>query len=210
MKGGDSVGRAAMEAGFDSLSGFQEAFHQQFGASPRALDDAPVIKVTRTATPLGPMLIGCTADALVLLEFVDRRQLAAQIERVGRRTKAVFVPDESPLAERTSTQVREYFEGSRRAFAVPLQLVGSSFEREVWEALLEIPFGETRSYADVARRVGRGAAVRAVGRANSMNAVAVVVPCHRVVGSDGRLVGYGGGLWRKERLLELERRGAMT
>jgi AraC family transcriptional regulator of adaptative response/methylated-DNA-[protein]-cysteine methyltransferase len=88
--------------------------------------------------------------------------------------------------------------------------VGSSFEREVWEALLEIPFGETRSYADVARRVGRGAAVRAVGRANSMNAVAVVVPCHRVVGSDGRLVGYGGGLWRKERLLELERRGAMT
>jgi AraC family transcriptional regulator of adaptative response/methylated-DNA-[protein]-cysteine methyltransferase len=89
-----------------------------------------------------------------------------------------------------------------------MQFVGSSFEREVWEALLEIPFGETRSYADIAHRVGRDAAVRAVGRANGMNALAVVVPCHRVVGSDGRLVGYGGGLWRKERLLELERTGA--
>jgi len=204
MRGGDSVSRAAVEAGFDSLSGFQEAFHQQFGSSPRALD-APVIKVTRTATPLGPMLMGATADALVLLEFVDRRQLAAQIHRIGRRTGAVFVPDESAIGELASEQVREYFDGSRRAFDLPLQLVGSSFEREVWEALLEIPFGETRSYADIARRVGRRAAVRAVGRANGMNALAVLVPCHRVVGSDGRLVGYGGGLWRKERLLELER-----
>jgi AraC family transcriptional regulator of adaptative response/methylated-DNA-[protein]-cysteine methyltransferase len=208
MKGGDSVGRAAVEAGFDSLSGFQEAFHQQFGASPRALDAAPVIEVTRTVTPLGPMLIGATANALLLLEFVDRRQLAAQIRRIGRRTGAVFVPNENPVAERTAAQVREYFAGSRRTFDLPLQLEGSSFELEVWEALLEIPFGETRSYADIARRVGRAAAVRAVGRANGMNAVAVVVPCHRVVGSDGRLVGYGGGLWRKERLLELERGGA--
>jgi O-6-methylguanine DNA methyltransferase len=104
-------------------------------------------------------------------------------------------------------QLGEYFGGIRRTFDVPLRLVGSSFEREVWEALLEIPFGDTRSYADIARRVGRSTAVRPVGRANGMNAVAVVVPCHRVVGSDGRLVGYGGGLWRKERLLELERAG---
>ena len=210
MKGGDTVGRAAVEAGFDSLSGFQEAFQQYFGTSPRSLDDAVTIKVTRAATPLGPMLVGSTDEALVLLEFVERRQLAAQIERVGRRLGGVFVPDRSSIAERAIVQLDEYFGGTRRVFDVPLRLVGSSFEREVWDALLEIPFAETRSYADIARRVGRGSAVRAVGRANGMNALAIVVPCHRVVGSDGRLVGYGGGLWRKERLLELERKGPVT
>jgi AraC family transcriptional regulator of adaptative response/methylated-DNA-[protein]-cysteine methyltransferase len=205
MKGGDSVGRAAVDAGFDSLSGFQEAFQQYFGTSPRSLDEAVLIKATRVATPLGPMLVGSTDEALVLLEFVDRRQLAAQIDRVARRLRGVFVPDRSPIGDRVGVQLAEYFRGSRRTFDVPLRLLGSSFEREVWEALLEIPFGETRSYADVARGVGRSSAVRAVGRANGMNAVAVVVPCHRVVGSDGRMVGYGGGVWRKERLLELER-----
>jgi AraC family transcriptional regulator of adaptative response/methylated-DNA-[protein]-cysteine methyltransferase len=210
MKGGDSVGRAAVEAGFDSLSGFQEAFQQYFGTSPRSLENAVLIKVSRVATPLGPMLVGTTDEALVLLEFVDRRQLPAQIERIGRRLEGVFVPDRSAIGARTLVQLGEYFAGSRRAFDLPLRLLGSSFEREVWDALLEIPFGHTRSYADIARRVGRTAAVRAVGRANGMNAVAVVVPCHRVVGSDGRLVGYGGGLWRKERLLELERAGPMS
>jgi AraC family transcriptional regulator of adaptative response/methylated-DNA-[protein]-cysteine methyltransferase len=205
MKSGDSVGRAAMESGFDSLSGFQEAFQHQFGASPTALDGAPVIDVTRIATPLGPMLVGATAEALVLLEFVDRRQLAANIQRIGRRLGAVFVPNEGEISARAAAQVDAYFQGRRRAFDLPLRPVGSSFELEVWDALLEIPFGETRSYADIARRVGRASAVRAVGRANGMNALAIVVPCHRVVGSDGRLVGYGGGLWRKERLLELER-----
>jgi AraC family transcriptional regulator of adaptative response/methylated-DNA-[protein]-cysteine methyltransferase len=205
MRQGDSVGRAAFEAGYDSLSGFQDAFRQQFGTTPTELDGAPLIKVTRVATPLGPMLIGATDDALVLVEFVDRRQLAAQIEKIGRRLGAVFAPDSSPLIERGAAQLRGYFESARQHFDVPLHPVGSDFERAVWDSLLEIPYGETRSYAEIANRVGRPSAVRAVGRANGMNALAVVVPCHRVVGSDGRLVGYGGGLWRKERLLALER-----
>jgi AraC family transcriptional regulator of adaptative response/methylated-DNA-[protein]-cysteine methyltransferase len=210
MKSGDSVGRAAVESGYDSLSGFQEAFRMQFGASPTALGNAPVIRVSPTSTPLGPMLIGATDDELVLLEFVDRRQLAAEIRKIGRRLGAVFVPDSSPLIERVTAQLGAYYAGTRRNFDVPVRLVGSDFERSVWSALLEIPFGETRSYAEVAATVGRPSAVRAVGRANGMNAVAIVVPCHRVVGSDGRLVGYGGGLWRKERLLELERGAAMA
>jgi AraC family transcriptional regulator of adaptative response/methylated-DNA-[protein]-cysteine methyltransferase len=210
MRAGDSVGRAALESGYDSLSGFQDAFRQQFGASPTALEGAPVIRVTRVTTPLGPVLMGATDKELVLLEFVDRRQLAAQIRRIGRRLGGVFVPDTSPLLGRAAEQLSAYFEGKRRGFDLPLRLVGSDFERTVWEALLDIPYGETRSYADVAATVGRPAAVRAVGRANGMNALAIVVPCHRVVGSDGRLVGYGGGLWRKERLLELERVGAVA
>jgi AraC family transcriptional regulator of adaptative response/methylated-DNA-[protein]-cysteine methyltransferase len=205
MQSGDSVGRAAVESGYDSLSGFQEAFRLQFGASPTALEGSRVIRVSRTPTPLGPMLIGATDDELVLLEFVDRRQLSAEIRKIGGRLGAVFVPDTNPLIERVSDQLRGYFAAERRDFDLPVHLVGSDFERDVWSALLAIPYGETRSYTDVATAVGRPAAVRAVGRANGMNAVAIVVPCHRVVGSDGRLVGYGGGLWRKERLLELER-----
>jgi AraC family transcriptional regulator of adaptative response/methylated-DNA-[protein]-cysteine methyltransferase len=206
VKGGSPVGRAALDAGYGSLSGFQEAFRQYFGASPTTLDGTAVVKVTRIATPLGPMLAGSSGDELVLLEFADRRQLASQVERIGRRLGAVYVPDRSAVLDRAESELNEYFEGKRRDFALPLLPLGSDFERTVWEALREIPYGETRSYGDVARRVGRPAAVRAVGRANGLNAIAIVVPCHRVVGADGRLVGYGGGLWRKERLLEGERR----
>ncbi len=206
VKAGSPVGRAAVEAGYESLSGFQEAFRQYFGTSPTSLDGAAVVKVSRVATPLGPMLAGSSGDALVLLEFADRRQLGSQIQRIARRLDAVYVPDQSPVVDRAASELSEYFGGSRRTFGLSLLMLGSEFERAVWAELLEIPYGERRSYAEVARRVGRPAAVRAVGRANGLNALAVVVPCHRVVGADGRLVGYGGGLWRKERLLALEQR----
>jgi AraC family transcriptional regulator of adaptative response/methylated-DNA-[protein]-cysteine methyltransferase len=142
----------------------------------------------------------------VLLEFADRRQRASQVTRIGRRLGAVYVPEASPVLDQAAAEVAEYFAGARRRFTLPVRSVGTPFEQEVWSVLQDIPFGETRSYADIARQVGRPDAVRAVGRANGMNSLAIVVPCHRVVGSDGRLVGYGGGLWRKEWLLELERR----
>ena len=202
---GSSVGRAAFDAGWESLSGFQEAFRQYFGSSPTRLDDARVVRVTRFATPLGPMIAGATEEELVLLEFADRRQLESQVRRIGQRLGAVFVPEANGVTATAASQIGDYFGGTRQEFALPLRLLGSDFELDVWTALLRIPFGETRSYGDIAVDVGRPAAVRAVGRANGMNALAVAVPCHRVVGADGRLVGYGGGLWRKERLLELER-----
>jgi AraC family transcriptional regulator of adaptative response/methylated-DNA-[protein]-cysteine methyltransferase len=205
VQAGSSVSRAALEVGYESLSGFQEAFRQYFGTSPTDLNAAAVLRVTRLTTPLGPMLAAAADDALVLLEFADRRQLAHQVQRIGRRLGAVYVPEEGPLLRRAGAELEEYFGGRRRGFEVPHRTVGSAFEQEVWEALLEIPYGETRSYAEVASRLGRPAAVRAVGRANGLNALAIVVPCHRVVGSDGRLVGYGGGLWRKEKLLAIER-----
>lgn len=205
VRTGSSVSRAALESGYDSLSGFQDAFRQYFGSSPTALDGAVVAKVDRIGTPLGTMLTAATDEALLLLEFADRRQLASQVQRIARRLGAVYVPGTNDVLARAAAELGEYFAGSRREFGVSTRPLGTDFELEVWAALREIPFGETRSYADVAKRVGRPEAVRAVGRANGMNALAIVVPCHRVVGSDGRLVGYGGGLWRKERLLEIER-----
>ena len=110
----------------------------------------------------------------------------------------------SPLLDKATLQLEEYFAGRRRSFDLPLDLRGTEFQLRVWNALLEIPYGKTRTYADIARMVGTPKAVRAVGAANGANPVAILVPCHRAIGSDGSLVGYGGGLDLKKRLLALE------
>jgi AraC family transcriptional regulator of adaptative response/methylated-DNA-[protein]-cysteine methyltransferase len=206
VRGGSSVGRAAVDVGYDSLSGFQDAFRQYFGTTPTDLEGSLVIQVSRVSTPLGPMLAAASDDELVLLEFVDRRALPTQVRRIRQRMGAVFVPGRNRLIDQVAQELSGYFSGERRSFSTPTAMPGTSFQEDVWSALLQIPYGETRSYGELARTVGRPAAVRAVGRANGHNALAIVVPCHRVVGGSGKLVGYGGGLWRKQRLLELERR----
>ena len=201
---GSQVTRAAYESGYGSLSGFQEAFQRYFGGSPTVTSSSTVIRVDRFTTPLGPMLVGATASRLCLLEFVDRRMLPTQVQRLRRRLDAVFVPDRNDISEQIELEIGEYFAGRRREFTVPTVAPGTDFQEEVWAALTRIPYGQTCSYAELAAAVGRPAAVRAVGTTNGLNALAIIVPCHRVVGADGKLVGYGGGLWRKKRLLELE------
>ena len=116
----------------------------------------------------------------------------------------VFLPGEHPLMEQAKQELDAYFAGSLRRFTLPLQAPGTAFQEAVWQALQDIPYGETRSYAEIAALTGHDDAVRAVGRANGDNRIAIVIPCHRVVGSDGELTGYGGGLWRKEYLLAME------
>ena len=148
------------------------------------------------------MVIGA---GICLLEFTDRRALEAQLATLQRRLGAVLVPGRDALLERLREELAAYFAGARREFTVPLVEPGTPFERRVWEALLAIPYGETRSYAGLARAIGSPGASRAVGSANGRNRIAIVVPCHRVVNADGELGGYGGGLWRKRWLLDLER-----
>lgn len=167
-------------------------------------DRLPVASVTVIDTPLGPMVAAATDDRLVLLEFADRRMLATQLERLAGLLHCDFERAESSILERTRSQLAEYFAGARRAFDLPLDAPGTGFQQAAWSALRAIPAGTTRSYAEQAAALGRPEAVRAVARANGDNRLAIVVPCHRVVGSDGRLTGYSGGLWRKRRLLELE------
>jgi len=150
------------------------------------------------------MLVGATGEQLCLLEFVDRRLLPTQVKRLRQRLGAVFVPDRNSVIDQTGDQISAYFDGSRREFSVPIVTPGTEFQESVWAALTRIPYGQTVSYSTLAAEVGRPAAVRAVGTTNGLNALAIIVPCHRVVGADGKLVGYGGGLWRKKRLLELE------
>jgi len=133
--------------------------------------------------------------------------LEAQLQTLRRRYRLPLFPGESPLFDRLRSQLAEYFAGRRRTFDLPLDFRGTEFQKRVWEALLRIPYGRTRGYAELAEELGRPGAARAVGQANGLNRIAILVPCHRVVNADGGLGGYGGGLWRKLRLLEAEKAG---
>ncbi len=204
IRQGEEVSRAAYSQGYDSLSGFQDAFRKLLGGPPTELRNTTVVRVTRILTPLGPMLVGGTDDSLCLLEFIDRRMIETQLDRLRRRLGAALVPGSNPVTRATGEEVTAYFDRALREFTVPLQVPGTEFQQSVWSALREISYGTTASYADIAVRIGRPTAVRAVAKANGDNRIAIVIPCHRVIGSDGSLTGYGGGLWRKRRLLELE------
>ncbi|MGK5731454.1 methylated-DNA--[protein]-cysteine S-methyltransferase [Streptomyces sp. URMC 124] len=152
-------------------------------------------------SPYGPLTLVATDGKLSGLYMEGQRHRPPQ-ETFGERDPAPFA--------RTREQLEEYFAGSRTAFDLPLALTGTDFQRAVWNALLEIPYGETVSYGELAARIGRPTAARAVGLANGKNPVGIVVPCHRVVGATGDLTGYGGGLPRKRRLLTFEQAGIMT
>jgi AraC family transcriptional regulator of adaptative response/methylated-DNA-[protein]-cysteine methyltransferase len=157
-------------------------------------------------SPLGPLIAGADDRGVCLLEFSDRRMLEAQLKTLKQRLRRPLVPGEHHHLERLRQELAEYFAGTRKVFEVPIHAPGTPFQEKVWNALLTVPFGELRSYEQIAVAIGSPKAVRAVGRANGMNRIAIVIPCHRVVGKDGTPTGYGGGIWRKQHLLELERR----
>lgn len=208
LRKGTPMSRTALEAGFASESGFREAFERLFGVTP---GDAAAGGAERGClaaawleTPLGPMLAMSSERGLTLLEFVDRRSIETQIEAVRARTKLAVVPVRTPVLEQTERELAEYFAGTRRTFSIPLDPQGTPFERAVWDRLLAIPYGKVSSYAAIAREVGSPGASRAIGRANGCNRIAIVIPCHRVIRSDGALCGYGGGVERKQWLLDHE------
>ncbi|MEW4566344.1 methylated-DNA--[protein]-cysteine S-methyltransferase [Tautonia sp. JC769] len=167
-----------------------------------------VLTSRRIDTPIGPMRAGASDQGLALLEFAEHDLPGNERRAMGQGRTVLLEDGDHPLLERLSRELADYFEGRRNAFTLPLTFIGTPFERDAWEALRTIPFGETRTYAEQARSMGRATAVRAVGRANGRNRLAIVVPCHRVIASGGRLCGYNGGLWRKQFLIELEARHA--
>lgn len=208
LRDGESLDDVALGTGWESHSGFRDAFAKTFGVAPGRGREAPAILTTLIDTPLGTMIAGATDEGLCLLEFTDRRMLEAQITRLRGMLKQPLVPGEHGHLTQTRDELQRYFDGTLETFTVPLVFRGTAFEERVWSALLRIPYGQTVSYAQLAARVEAPGAQRAVGRANGMNRIAIIIPCHRVVNSDGKLGGYGGGLWRKHWLLSLERRGS--
>lgn len=209
IKGGGSIDDAVFDHGYESHSGFRDAFARLFGEAPGAAgrareQGADFIRLAWIESSLGPLVAGATDQGICLLEFSDRRMLEAQAETLKSRIGLPAAPASHPILERLAVELEEYFAGGRRDFDLPIYEPGTPFQETVWAALRAIPFGETRSYSQLAAAVGDPAAVRAVAQANGRNRIAILVPCHRVIGADGGLGGYGGGIWRKQRLLEIE------
>lgn len=209
LREGVRIDEVVFDHGFESHSGFREAFSQAFGVPPGKAAAGDCLHSALFQTPLGPMVAAATKDAVCFLEFADRRMFQEQVRILSRRFKLPLVPQENALLMRLRSELEAYFEGRLRAFTVPLLEPGTPFQERVWGELKRIPFGETISYDVLAARAGSPGAQRAAGTANGMNRLAIVVPCHRVVGKDGQLSGYGGGVWRKRLLLELERSGSL-
>jgi AraC family transcriptional regulator of adaptative response/methylated-DNA-[protein]-cysteine methyltransferase len=205
IAGGGRVIDAQLDAGFESASGFRAAFARLLGQSPASFTGKEWLLADWIDTPLGGMIAIADKHSLHLLEFVDRKALAAEIKKLQRGAKGDIGIGRSPPSEQVAAELATYFSGKCADFLTPLTLHGTAFTKDVWTALRNIPAGETRSYSALAQTLGNPAAVRAVARANGANQIAIIIPCHRVIGADGRLTGYAGGLWRKQKLIDLER-----
>ena len=204
LRRGEHVLAAQQNSGFQSSAGFWKAFRQMFGDPPSNSEQVHLLAAKWLETPLGAMLAIADDKGLHLLEFVDRRALETEIASLRKSTGGVIVPGEHHFLLQIENELKNYFDGEDLNFETPVVFHGSPFETSVWKQLCRIDIGEKQSYLEMAKAVDRPKAVRAVGRANGKNCLAIIVPCHRVVGSDGKLTGYGGGLWRKQWLLDHE------
>jgi len=203
---GQSIIDTAFDSGYQSLSGFNEAFKKFTGTTPSNTRNTRVITVTRLLTPLGPMITAVSGKGICLLEFIDRIKLATQLDKLSKQLNGRFVPGQHQLFDELEKQLSDYFDRKLTKFSIPLDLPGTEFQQKVWQQLLKIPYGETCSYQQQAEAMNSPKAVRAVAKTNGENRIAIIVPCHRVIGKNGKLTGYAAGLWRKQRLLELETR----
>jgi AraC family transcriptional regulator, regulatory protein of adaptative response / methylated-DNA-[protein]-cysteine methyltransferase len=175
---------------------------------PRLSVDRKLVR-TKISTPLGSMSAVANDSAVHLLEFENRVALTGELRRLERDFGPISLGRNNVL-EALATELDDYFAGKSADFQIPTVQHGTSFEEAVWQALKQIPLGQTRSYSDIAKEIGQPEKSREVGRANGANKISIIVPCHRVIGADGSLVGYGGGLWRKKWLLDHERQYAWT
>ena len=203
LRHGATLDDAVFDSGFQSHSGFREAFTRVFGDAPgRSRETGKSVVVTILDTPLGPLLAGATDAGIHLLEFSEGRSLEHTLRLLQGRFGCPLVPGQHTLLEQVRVELDEYFQGHRRQFTLPLSTSGTTFQEKVWQQLRRVPYGQAIFYDELARRIGQPNAKRAVANANRLNCVCILIPCHRVIGKDGSLTGYGGGLWRKRLLLE--------
>jgi AraC family transcriptional regulator of adaptative response/methylated-DNA-[protein]-cysteine methyltransferase len=204
LQQGETVTGAAFNTGYESISGFTDNYKAVTGLSPSQSMNKKIIIMTRFETPLGPVFSCAVEEGICLFEFTDRRMLESELKMLTKSLNGTIVNGDHHHFDILKKEIREYFNKERKEFSVPLYPVGTDFQKNVWNELLRIPYGKTRSYKQQAVALKNPNAVRAVANANGMNKIAVIIPCHRVIGDDGHLTGYGGGLWRKKYLLDLE------
>ena len=200
---GDSVINAQLTAGYESASGFRTAFASTFGQTPKNGSAQPLF-IDWIDTPLGPMIAIGDEDYLYLLEFTVRKNMKRQLTRLSQASSRAIIPGKTNTTEKIREELASYFAGTRKTFDTPLKLTGTTFQKSVWEELLRIPYGETRSYGELACAIGNEKAFRAVATSNASNGLALIVPCHRVINKGGALGGYAGGIDKKQWLLDLE------
>ncbi len=205
LQKGKNVTDTAFDSGYESLSGFGYTYKKLFGNSPSKSDGKNIILIHRLTTPIGPMFTCATDEGICLLEFTNRRALETEFRDIQKKLNAVIIAGVNNHIKQLEKELKEYFGGNRKQFTVSLVTPGTEFQQIVWTSLKKIPYGETTSYLKQSISIGREKAVRAVATANGNNRVAIIIPCHRVIGSDGSLTGYAGGLERKQWLLDFEK-----
>jgi AraC family transcriptional regulator, regulatory protein of adaptative response / methylated-DNA-[protein]-cysteine methyltransferase len=206
IRAGEKVIEAQLNAGYESGSGFRDAFSKIMGAPPKNVaSQHNILKSAWLDSKLGPILAIADEYGLYLLEFVERRGLEKEIERLRIKTKSAIIPGRTKDIDLIEQELEDYFAGNLKIFTTSIHMLGSDFQKKVWQELMRIPYGETRSYAAEAKAIGKPTATRAVANANGANQLAIIIPCHRIINSNGDLGGYGGGISRKQWLINMEK-----
>jgi AraC family transcriptional regulator of adaptative response/methylated-DNA-[protein]-cysteine methyltransferase len=205
LKKSETATNAALVNSRESLSGFKESYRYVFGNPPTNTNKKTVLNIIRFSTPVGPMFACASSKGVCLLDFTDCRTLETDFQYLTKQLNALMVSGKNSHLDHVQSELQEYFDGNRKNFTGPLHTLGTDFQKSVWKTLQDIPFGQTCSYKQQAIALGNPKAIRAVASANGSNPISIIIPCHRVIGSDGSLTGYGGGLHRKKWLLDYEK-----
>ena len=209
LNNGEKITNTAFDVGFESISGFNDRFKNVFGTSAGKNHNQSVINIVRFTTPLGPMFAGATDEGLCLMEFTDRRMLETELKELQKYFKAIILPGSNKHIDKAISEMNDYFKGIRQSFSVELDAPGTAFQKEAWSALQKIPYGTTVSYKQQAFSINKPKSIRPIGSANGHNRISIIIPCHRVIGENGNLTGYGGGLARKQWLIDFERKNRL-
>lgn len=211
IRAGGAVIQTQLDMGYESSSGFRDAFTKIMGRPPTKLNQhQQILKSSWLDTKLGSMIAIADEIGLYLLEFVTRRGLEREVERLRLKTAAAIIPGiNDPIASIT-LELESYFDGKLTQFKTPIHLLGGPFQVSVWKELMRIPYGQTRSYKAQAEAIGKATAYRAVANANGANQLAIVIPCHRIINNNGDLGGYGGGISRKQWLIDHEKQSLLN
>mgnify|MGYP003674054671 CR=1 FL=1 len=205
LKSGKKATDIAFEAGYESLSGFGYTYKKLVGQSPKHSMGKNIILISRSTTPLGPIFICATNVGVCLVEFVDKEKLEKEFSDIQKYLKAKIIAGENEHIKQAKKEISEYFDGQRKNFSVALDMPSTDFQSTVWHALLNVGYGQTVSYQQQAQTIDKPKATRAVAAANGANRIAIIVPCHRVIGKNGELTGYGGPVERKRWLIDHEK-----
>jgi len=206
LKDGKKATTTAFDLGYESLSGFGYTYKKLLGNAPSKSKAQCIILINRLTTPLGPMLICATDQGICLLEFTDRKMLETEFRDLQKLLVSKILVGENKPIKQAKKELKEYFEGKRKQFDVALHTPGTDFQNSVWTILKAVPFGTTTTYGNLAVQLDAPKSARAVARANGANRLSILVPCHRIIGKNGNLTGYGGGIERKKWLIEFEER----